>query len=181
MPDKVRPYSVTSHDITDIGRFRVVRDKIAIDGQEYPYSYLANGSFVVLLPIYHGQVVYIHQYRHTFNDWFDELPGGGLEEGESPEEAAARELREETGFSGKLVKLCELPGSQGTSIEMAYIYLALCDSRHASITEPTELIEVKTMPEAEFGELVHKGRLRQLAGIVAWYYYELRKGDGFDA
>ena len=119
--------------------------------------------------------------RKAYPNMWEATAGGSALKGETAEECAYRELREETGFSGKLVKLCELPGSQGTSIEMAYIYLALCDSRHASITEPTELIEVKTMPEAEFGELVHKGRLRQLAGIVAWYYYELRKGDGFDA
>lgn len=175
MPDKARPYPVIGHEVTDIGRFRVVRDTISIDGQGYPYSYLANGSFVILLPIYNGQVVYIHQYRHSFNEYFDELPGGGIGEGEVPEEAARRELLEETGLSGRLVKLCELPGSQGTSVEMCYIYLVLCDQQFEPATEPTELIEVRQMPESEFGKLVERGELRQLAAIVAWYYYQLKK------
>lgn len=35
---------------------------------------------------------------------FYNLPGGGLEEGESPEEAALRELQEETGVVGKILR-----------------------------------------------------------------------------
>ncbi len=176
MPDKERPYQVIHHELTDIGRFRVIRDTIKIDGHEYPYSYLGNGSFVIVLPIYQGKVIYVHQYRHTFNEWFDELPGGGVNEGESPEEAAERELLEETGFSGQLVKLCEFPGSQGTSIEMCYIYLVFCDKKISPVTEPTELIDVREMSEEEFSQVIEQGKWQQLVAIVAWYYYQLRKG-----
>ena len=176
MPNKIRPYQVTMHKITDIGRFRVVRDTIKIDDCKYPYSYLANGSYVILLPLYKGTVVYVHQYRHTFNEWFDELPGGGVDEGESPIEAARRELLEETGLSGKLVKLCEFPSSQGTSVGMCYIYVAFCSQKSKPNTEPTELIEVREMPFEEFGQMVEQGKMRQMDAVVAWYYYQLRKG-----
>jgi 8-oxo-dGTP diphosphatase len=42
-----------------------------------------------------GQRVLLHK-REDFRVW--SLPGGGLEDGETPEQAAIRETREETGF-----------------------------------------------------------------------------------
>lgn len=175
MPDKERPYQIIQHEITNIGRFQVVCDTIKIDGRKYPYSYLANNSSVLLLPIYAGEIVYIHQYRHSFNEWFDELPAGGVDEGESPEKAATRELLEETGLSGKLVKLCEIPSSQGTSEGMCYIYVAFCDKKSAPANDPTELIEVREMSETEFKQRVEQGKWHQWPAIIAWYYYQLRK------
>ena len=137
-------------------------------------SYLAGGSYVILLPIFQGQVVYVHQYRHALNEWMDELPGGTIDEGESPEDAARRELLEETGLSGRLVKLCEMPGSQGVSAEIGYIYAAFCDKAISPKAEPTELIEIRKISEEDFGRMVDEGKLRHKDAIVAWYYYRLR-------
>ena len=39
-----------------------------------------------------------------FNRYIFELPGGGIEMGESPEEAAIRELKEECGLDGKIIR-----------------------------------------------------------------------------
>jgi 8-oxo-dGTP pyrophosphatase MutT (NUDIX family) len=45
-----------------------------------------------------GRVLTVKQYRHAGNAVCTELPGGVLDAGETPEEAARRELLEETGF-----------------------------------------------------------------------------------
>jgi ADP-ribose pyrophosphatase len=44
----------------------------------------------------------IVQYRPPVEAFCVEFPAGLIDEGESPEEAAVRELREETGYSGKV-------------------------------------------------------------------------------
>ena len=48
------------------------------------------------------QVVLIKQYRHGVQDVILELPGGSVDEDETPLEGAKRELMEETGYTGDM-------------------------------------------------------------------------------
>jgi ADP-ribose pyrophosphatase len=70
-------------------------------------------------------VILIRQFRPPLNCFVVELPAGLCEPGEHPDEAARRELTEETGYSaGALHFLAEGPLSSGLSSEMLTVYLA---------------------------------------------------------
>ena len=47
-----------------------------------------------------GNFVFVRQYRHGIDASTLEVPGGIIDEGQMPDEAALRELREETGYGG---------------------------------------------------------------------------------
>jgi 8-oxo-dGTP pyrophosphatase MutT (NUDIX family) len=71
-------------------------------------------------------------WRHRFitDTWGWEIPAGAVDEGESPGEAAAREVREETGWQpGPLEHLVSYQPSNGLSDQRFHVFLAR-DAEH---------------------------------------------------
>lgn len=70
------------------------------DGKPYAYYTVASKwDAVIALPVLaDGRLVIERIYRHPYRAWLHEFPAGGIEPGEEPCAAAARELREETGL-----------------------------------------------------------------------------------
>ncbi len=95
-----------------------------------------------------GSVVVIRQFRPPINGYVVELPAGLCEPGEPPEDAARRELREETGYSaGKMQFLTEGPLSSGLSSEMLSVFVATdLTLIGISTRDETEKIEVLKIP-----------------------------------
>lgn len=123
---------------------------------------------VVILPLdSEGNILLERQYRHAVSRELLELPAGSIDPGETPEEAAARELREETGYKpGKLEKLGGFYAAPGYCTEYLHFFRASELERSPLTAEDTDEIELVPTPPADIGRLIASGRICDAKTIV---------------
>jgi ADP-ribose pyrophosphatase len=80
---------------------RFVREALEMpDGKVIDWYYIDTPASVMVLPVTaDGSLVLVRQYRHNLKCHTLEFPAGALSSGEEAEDAAAREMEEETGFT----------------------------------------------------------------------------------
>ncbi|HEV2127443.1 MAG TPA: NUDIX hydrolase [Thermomicrobiales bacterium] len=132
------------------------------------------GSVIVLPVTTDDAVVFVRQYRYTVGEALIELPAGLIDEGETPEVAAARELAEETGYeAGELHFLGAAYVSPGYSQEESRFYVATGCSRGKHEPNEEEPMDVLHVRLADLPEMVKPGetiiRNAQTLLAVNWF------------
>ena len=106
---------------------KVITLKVEIPGQGYQKRELVEvgGAVGIVAITDDNKVVLVKQFRKPIEKPIFEIPAGKLEKNESPKECAERELKEETGYSAKNIKLIhKFFTSAGFSNEIMFVYLA---------------------------------------------------------
>jgi len=157
--------TIESKQIASLGDLRVHRDRIVSKtGFEMVHPRLFVDNFSVVVPVFgRDKLVMIWNYRHAIQGWELELPAGHIEDRESPEACARRELEEETGYTaGSWKRLGWFHPSPGMSSQRAYVHLARNLKDGSLHREPYEVgMEVKILNIRDAykqlwrGEIVH--------------------------
>ena len=154
-----------SRRIATLGDLKLHRDRIVSKtGFKMVHPRLFVDDFSIVIPVLgRDKLVMIWNYRHAIQGWELELPAGHIEDGESPDACAKRELEEETGYSASSwKKLGWFHPSPGLSSQRAYAFLARRLKKGELHREPYEFgMEVKTVGLQDAykrlwrGEIIH--------------------------
>jgi ADP-ribose pyrophosphatase len=126
-----------------------------------------------------GRVALVRQYRSAVEALLLEIPAGGLDvhddgSKESPDDAAPRELEEETGLQADhWRKLCAFFSAPGFTEEEMHLYLATgLHAAHGDRLGPDEdeRLIMEWLPWRDAVAAVEAGRIRDSKSIVGLFW-----------
>lgn len=130
------------------------------------------GSVVVLPVLADGRILMIRQYRHATRQYLWELVAGRIDAGESPREAAARELIEETGYRAKRFKIfLDVFPTPGFLEERMFILLAEGLTAGVAKPEEDEKIISRAYNLKQLEAMIRRGKLRDAKSVAGILFY----------
>jgi 8-oxo-dGTP pyrophosphatase MutT (NUDIX family) len=173
--------TVSKEQIADCRVFKVTeRHSKADGGIEASFFVIESPDWVNIIPVTDGgELVLIEQYRHGTEEVTLEIPGGLIDKGETPEQCAARELIEETGYiPARLIPLGRSRPNPAIQSNWIYHFAAegCVESGERSFDEH-ESIAVRKVPLETVEDLVTSGEISHslvLAGLLKYGLYRER-------
>lgn len=165
-----RPWQIVDSEVIVADRWIRLRSDECVDGHGRtiaPFYVLEYGDWVSVLALdSRGQAILVEEYRHGAGTVALGTIGGGVEEGETPADAAARELLEETGHAAaELVELGATWANFGNHTNRVHHFLAR-DCVHVSqqALDESESIAVRVLPMTDAAD-----RLEQSFHLLTWH------------
>ena len=173
-------------------RWLVNREKIlnTATGQTVTRAVIRHPGICVITPfLADDQIVMMRQYRYSLDSELWELPAGtlnGREESgrmvptESPEECAARELREETGYeAARWEKVAECYATPGNGDEIIHVFFASQLTPHEQQLDVGEIInEIRGFSGAELETMIARGEIRDAKTLIGLFHALSRRANG---
>lgn len=131
---------------------------------------------VVIYPVMKedpGKIIMIRQYRYPLGDYLYELPAGLIDEGETPDMAAVREMKEETGLDFEVYgggngayrrPFFMGAGFTDESCNAVFGYASGTISR--DLVEDTESIQVLAVDKTEAGRIMREEKVSVRAAYL---------------
>ena len=125
-----------------------------------------------------NKIILIRQYRHAAGEVILELPGGCIEQGESPEDAIRRELQEETGYNFTDIEfLSSLYANPATANNKTHGYIARGGKLVAEQKlDKGEEIDIELVSPEKIKELLLKNEFGQALHTSGIFYALIKLG-----
>lgn len=169
----------SSEIIADCRVFQVRRD-VSVSphkGSEHDFFVLESSDWINIIPLTpNNEVVMIEQYRHGSEEVTLEIPGGMVDAGESPQDAATREMLEETGYAAmrEVISLGKVRPNPAIHNNWIHTFLARDVSlRQQPVFDSTEHTVVRLVPLADIPRLIVNGAINHALVVVGFHWLAL--------
>ncbi len=176
MPDPLKETVLASEQVFSGSRINVRVDEVAMaDGRRARREVVEHPDAVVILALRDdGNIAFVRQWRHPTGKPLLELPAGRVDPGESPEQTARRELREEVGLDPARLDFARgFYVAPGFADEFLHGFIARdCTESPLEADEDEELV-VEWKPLGEAIELVDSGEIIDAKSVILLQYLAL--------
>jgi len=147
-------------------------------GELHTREIVEHRGSVAILPVTSKKEIFlVKQFRKAVGKEIWEVPAGRIEEGESIEECARRELKEETGLlADEIKKLGEYYPSPGYCTEVIHIYLARNLKKSNALPEKDEFIKLKKFSKGEIVKMIEEGEIKDGKTYASLLLFLLKEG-----
>lgn len=177
----IRPWRVEQSEELENYRIFTLKREVATspNGEKRAEFFILDApDWVNVIPVTpDGQIVFVEQYRHGSHQLSLETPAGMVEPDEPLEEAAARELREETGYSA--LQYTVLGSTFANPAFMTNRFTALL-AENATLTDPTkwdehEELGLRLVPADEVPAMLARGEIQNSFAVLALSWFLLHR------
>lgn len=173
----------------EIGPYRVIYEdrhqkisQVTADFGSFKKEYFVRdvGHRSGVLIIRNGKVLLVRQYRLLINDLSWEIPGGKVDEGESPEAAAARECVEETGLRPNvLTPLIEFHPGLDISHNPTHVFLTEdFEETGEAHEDPREVVQLEWVPLEKCLSMIISQEIQESLTMISILTYNMLKQTG---
>jgi ADP-ribose pyrophosphatase len=150
------------------------------NGKTTLYGVIECAGCVGVLPFLDDDhVVMVRQYRYVFGEdhrW--EMPTGSVEPGESLEEAARRELREEVGYAAAELQLVSTYfTSKSIMREIGHLFIGQGLTKVAAKPDETEFLEIAEFSFREVLQMVLDSEIRDSMTVITVLHAARLRGE----